>query len=1294
MVGATPAEAAAAPPAGGAASTDARNAPAPRRLALPVLAGVLLLAALVLVAYELAAARVPQHRAALEELIRNQTGLEVRFRSLAVRWGWYGPEAVFEGVELGEPGERIVWLRAPRLAIGLDLWRMMRTGRLEAGRIALESPDIDLAGGVRNAAQAAGKVAARTPADAREAGARLLARWRGGEINISGGTLRTLLSGGTEPVTFGIANAELHHLGADWSCEARVVLPAALGASVHVALQMRSDPQSQEIATAALRLEGRRLELGGWVALVPGTDRSYLPRSGTGDLELRAAFAHGHLRSATGRVVAETLEWGTPAAPGANLMLETLRGTWQLTRRTSDWRLSVDALEIGVPVPTPAVPATAPLAFEPSGVRAPRASLTVEAAMDGTRVHGELRHVPLAALTALARWHAPQLPDDVRVVGGEARELTFDWSAQRPVGARLAVESDLQGLALAGPAREYLLTGLSGRMSGAEDSVAIELRSPAARLTLPQGPPAVLDGLEINARLNAATAPDGGWQLDAQDVQIHRAGLTLNASGVLARARADSPPLIDAKLLLKDSDIALLTSLPGPPVLAGLGTAAGALTGGRVEGAELTWRGPLLGLPWTVPGTRFTGSLTLRDASLREGDAWPDSSGISAVIDWHGAHLHAAIEHARVGAFALTDAVADWDARALRAAHFTGRLAGDAHEVVAWLKSHPQTAAWAPGLESIDLRGATRLDLEVEQPADPAASQAARPPGVRVAVLLDGAELRPVAGLPPLGALHGALGFAGGHLQRSTLSGEWLGGPASLTLTERREFGVTVLAISGRGAIAAREGLQTAGADADDSALSGSAEWSALLTVVPAGGTPRWQLHADSSLAGVASRLPEPFAKPLGAQLPLHLELQAAGDTGELRVSLGERLTGVAALSRSGETWRIERGALRLAGATPALPIEPVMLLDGRLNRLDLPACLVLWRQAARDAALPALRAHVTATQLLAGTRYVPEVSVTAETMGGGGAMQLQSAALSGSARFGPVVDAGHPALVHFARFNLTQPGDAAFAVALAVALAPAAQLAVDELQWQGRELGTFAGMLVARGGTLDAGQLRLTSAALETYANARCTEAVCGVRFSLGSANAAQALAAFGFSPDVSASHARLEGQLSWSPQSAVPLATLGGRLHMQLEDGTVGSTGDEPGVPFALLSVPALLAGLTPVSNDPRSPALRFSELSADYEVHDGQAVTPGLHFDGDAEILVRGRVGLSSGDYDQQAWILRGERRLPAAVRRLGPSPRIAALWLSLRELFGGDDAAQARTALRLRGTWSDPIVSPVE
>jgi uncharacterized protein YhdP len=292
------------------------------------------------------------------------------------------------------------------------------------------------------------------------------------------------------------------------------------------------------------------------------------------------------------------------------------------------------------------------------------------------------------------------------------------------------------------------------------------------------------------------------------------------------------------------------------------------------------------------------------------------------------------------------------------------------------------------------------------------------------------------------------------------------------------------------------------------------------------------------------------------------------------------------------------------------------------------------------------------------------------------------------------MVDAGHPALVHLARFNVTQPGDAAVAAQLAAVLSPAAQLSVDDLQWQGRTLGAFTGTLAMRGRALEASDLALTDASAETRGSAHCLDSGCTLKFTLDTDDAAAALAAFGFAPEMSARYGHLEGQLRWSPQASAPLATLGGSLHMRLDDGAMGPAGDGPGVPFPLLSVPALLTGMNPGAEESAHSTLRFARFSADYQLLDGQATTPGLHFDGDAEILVQGRVGLASGDYDQQAWILRGEDRLPAAVRRLSPSPRLAAVWLSLRDLMGGDGAGHARGALRLRGRWSDPIVTPVE
>jgi uncharacterized protein YhdP len=303
------------------------------------------------------------------------------------------------------------------------------------------------------------------------------------------------------------------------------------------------------------------------------------------------------------------------------------------------------------------------------------------------------------------------------------------------------------------------------------------------------------------------------------------------------------------------------------------------------------------------------------------------------------------------------------------------------------------------------------------------------------------------------------------------------------------------------------------------------------------------------------------------------------------------------------------------------------------------------------------------------------------------------------------VATASRPAQFHFARLNV--PAGAAFdaSVELIAALGPAAELSVEDLVWDGHSLGRATATIESSGNTLDVSELRLTGSTQDVTGTVRCQSAACRLKFSLDSSDGAATLKDFGFRPDLTAARALLEGDLEWQSRSDQPvLATLAGRLNMRLEDGTTRADPgpDVEGRPFALLAVPALVSGMgQPMPQNaslqesaPRE--LHFSQLAADFELRGGDASTSNLHFDGDAEILMRGRTGLVAHDYDQQVWILRGEGRLPAAVRRLGPTPRVAAVWLSLRELFTGADRTDngAGAALHLQGSWDDPIVVAAE
>lgn len=1252
------------PGGGSSAASAAAGTVRPARSRLQLLAlglgGIAVLALVVLLGFAMIAARVPQHRAALEQLIRHETGLEISFSGLSVRWGWYGPEAVFHDIAVGDarPGPA---LHAPELIVSLDAWRMARSGRFEAGRITFVNPDIDLS--TLRAATSAAAAPGAPQGSALDSGARLLARWRGDRVDLEGGTMRLPAGGPAPPLIVSLRNAQLRRRAADWSLEIRALLPDTLGEDIQLRASVHGDMGEPRTLHGSVRVTGERLVFGGWHGmLAPRALAAYLPGAGTGNLELNMELAHGALAAVVGTVRAESLEWQPRSAGAPALRLPRLRADWQLAQRAGGWLLTVPSLDVGA---------------------AQVLSSQVMLAEDGV-TQGVVRGLPLALAADLARWQDPNLPLARLALDGTVRQLDFSWDGKRAPGTRLHTLGQVESLTLASAAHDLQLSGLSARVSGNDTRLLVELAADSAQILSSRTQPVRLEGLTVAARL--LVGADGGrWHAQTQDLQILREGMRVAVNGVVAAGAAADAGRVDAHVELADTDAVMLASLLGARAGSAFGVDAAKVSGGRIASGTLELHGPLYVDPAQARANgEFHGTLDLREVSLAGDETWPPVQELSAHLDWRADRVDAAISHARSGSFQLSKARLQWDPRPQGAVHFAGLLAGEAQEAVQWLRDRPDLGRYAPALPGIELSGATLLDVDVKL-----AAQRALPPRVRVTAVLDGTQLSAVAGVPPLQVQHGTLAFANERLQRSSLTGQWLGGPVSLAVGEHREQGGASLAISARGLLDARQALlAVAGRDAEPT-LEGNAEWSAQLSI-PARSEHapgHWSLRADSALVGIASRLPEPLAKPTEAAVPLHLELQGGDTRAQLRVALGERLRAQLALARSADSWRIERGALTLGAAAAVLPEEAVLTVQGRIARLDLPRYLALWRASAADVALPALQGDVMASELLLGSAVYPEVRLLARSARNRGELELQSALISGAVRWPQGGDLPQPARLELARVDAAQATELLQAGSQAAALAPLTRLSVEDLAWQGHPLGRFSALVTNSAGDLTFSDARLTGGNEDVRGSAGCRGGTCSVSFSLDSTDAQATLASYGLRPELEARRGNLSGELRWRRDEASPLATLSGNLHMLLTEGATRLPARDSGAPFPLLVVPALLGGIAP--EHAVAPAVHFARLAASFELHDGVASTADLHLDGDAEILVRARLGLVARDYEGEAFVLRGEERLPKPLRGLGPTPKVAAAWLALRDWLTGSE--RGRIELRLRGTWDDPIVS---
>ena len=1172
------------------------------RVALLGALGVSAVFALILFAYELARARVPQHRAALERLVRAQTGLDVRFTELGLRWGWYGPEAVFRHVELDEPGKSEALLRAPELVVGFDAWRTLRSGHPEAGRIELIAPEIDLSGvsssagrhGVGPAAVLGANGAASTVESSALGRVAVLQRWRGGRIDIEGGTVRLPgAADGATPPSVQIRRATLRRSDDEWNVTGLVFLPDRVGRSARVTLRVQGDLDRVSNLNGSLRVEARRLLFPGsrdFLAALPDIAR-FLPRGGNGDMTVDMSFDHGQIVKAHGTVNAGGLVFDAPgvvadgpALVRANLLvLDRVNGNWKATRLGTGWRVRVDSLDLA------------------KGDRL--ASLTLDTSESsqpespGRWIRGSLEQAPLESVLAVTRWLAPHFDLAGIQLDGTVRSLTFDWASGRPEGRRLRTSARLEDVAITPQSKDFILGGLSAGVSGSESDLSIDVHSRTARLELTQTQQMPLADVHVSSTLRVTSGHDE-WKIETDEFLLEHQRATLRLSGSLQ----DDPtePRISASGSLTGADIPLVVRLLGGNTAEAFGAAASRLTAGQIQNAEFSLRGPIRQLPFEGRHDGFTGSLTLRGAIISGGDLWPDADGIDAHVEWRGAQIQATVEAGRAGPFQLASAKAQWGADGRSATRLTGHVNGRLEDAIAWVRDHPHLQEYAPDVGDIDAKGDASFDFNVLVPpnvdgdvgtgsgpgvdagahggAGLRGGASARQPQLvaRVSTFLDGATVQAVSGLPPLQAVTGSFVFDAGRLQRSTLTGSWLGGPVTLHVGERREKSTRVLAVQAQGSLNAGQLASLANAAGT---VDGTTDWSGELAYLQsdASQSPRWRMRADSNLLGVVSSLPEPFAKRSAAAVPVHLEVIGTNDSAQLRANLGDRMRSLLALKRKPDIgWSVDRGAVRFGTAVPILPAEPVVLVRGRVNQLDLPAYAIAWQRLRQDS-LPTLRAQMVAAEMLVGGRRYNEVSLQAERTDAGTNLLLDSAAVAGIVRWptprGLVHGRGipnevQPAELHFTRLNLpdgTLPGDG---VGLIAALAPTASLAVDELNWRGRSLGRLTATVAAQDKVVAVDDVRLVNGTHDAHGMLRCQTAMpmCRLTFMIDSTDAAATLAEFGFTPDLAANTASLNGDVEWHPSAEQSwLASLRGTVSMRLADGTLTNVRRVEGSPGA---------------------------------------------------------------------------------------------------------------------------------
>src|SRR5580692_9172855 len=106
------------------------------------LAGLLILLLLATLALKLVLDRAPRYEVEIKEWVHAQTGYHIGFASVSPAFRWYGPELYFDRLELRSKDDQRVLARAAGGRVAADIWQLIRSGKLLAGRIEVDSPAI------------------------------------------------------------------------------------------------------------------------------------------------------------------------------------------------------------------------------------------------------------------------------------------------------------------------------------------------------------------------------------------------------------------------------------------------------------------------------------------------------------------------------------------------------------------------------------------------------------------------------------------------------------------------------------------------------------------------------------------------------------------------------------------------------------------------------------------------------------------------------------------------------------------------------------------------------------------------------------------------------------------------------------------------------------------------------------------------------------------------------------------------------------------------------------------------
>ncbi|MDR0576903.1 MAG: TIGR02099 family protein [Candidatus Accumulibacter sp.] len=923
-----------------------------------------------------------------------------------------------------------------------------------------------------------------------------------------------------------------------------------------------------------------------------------------------------------------------------------------------------------------------------------------------------INHADLGTLARLAAY----LPLDARTrqalddhaPRGQIGALAARWSGGADGAREYSLKAELRDLGLRAKGLVPGFSGITGAFEATEKGGRVTLNSGKSSLDLPAvfpEPLIQLDSLNVQA----------SWKIDRNvlEVELARADFAgPEAAGSAKgkyRATGDGPGVIDMTAALTRADArAVWRYLPHAVGRDARLWLRDSLLAGQATEARLVLKGDLKDFPFLDERLgRFLVTVKARDAILDYGEGWPRIEAIQGDLRFEGSGMTIEARQGRILDARLGDTrvwIPDFDAQ-VPLLFVKGQADGPTAEFLKFIDRSP-VAGWIDHFtQGMRATGAGHLDIDLTIPLDESRLGESKVAG---AYRFTNDELTVDAALPPLRQVNGSLRFSGRGLDVPEIDAALFGGPLKIRGGTQKD-GRVLMTVDG---LADMERLRRQSPHPALAGLSGTVPYRGEIRIDGRNA----DIVVESDLVGLASTLPEPFAKAAGETLPLRFEKRLlptpenaartdAAIRDQIGVSLGSLLEARIVRRKTADGFAPERGAVAI-GRPLRLP-EKGFALGVTAKRLNLDAWRGLFDAAASggqeqgeaaSAWLPdAINLRVD--ELLASGMSWNDVDLSAAPIQEQWKIQIDSRQASGKLTW---LGAGGGRLVaRLGRLAIerlsAQSGTDAGAPTRQL---PALDIVADDFSVRQLKFGRIELQASNDGAGWNLHRIQASNPHGALTGEGLWRQEGGGGRtqlsFRLDSGDVGGLLARLGYPGAVRAGTAQLDGKLSWAgAPTEIDYASMDGELNLTAAKGQFLKL--DPGAAGKLL-------GLVSLRNLPRrisldfkdvfSEGLAFDAIAGKMTVRDGVMQTRRLRIDSpSAQIVMRGEVDLTreTQRLDVTVWPEVGETAA-VGVALLNPVAG-AATWLAskvLRRPLG----AMFGYRYSITGAWDDPKVEKLD